>query len=113
MGVGDWIALAGLIVGSGVLGAMWRKLQGVPQMVEDWRGRPRREDPMTGALIDPGRPSMPGRMAGVEQGQAKHDELIAQILKELSPNSGTSLRDAINRLEKKVGSAPPEISTHA
>ena len=84
MHASDWIALAEFFVGTGMLGLGSRKLHGVGQMAEDWRGRPKRLDPMTGAVIDPGRASMPGRIAALEA--------------ELHPNHGTSMHDQLSKL---------------
>lgn len=88
MDAGAWVALAALLLGGGLLGAAWHKLRGVAVMAEDWRGRPERRDPMTGVIIDPGRASLPGRIAALE----------AQI----HPNHGTSMHDQMSRLAEEV-----------
>jgi hypothetical protein len=82
--VGDWISLAVLALGSGVLGAMLPGIRRVSVMAEDWRGRPERRDPMTGVVIDAGRASLPGRLAALE----------AQV----SPNGGKSMHDQVSKL---------------
>lgn len=64
---------------------MMKVLRTVNQMREDWTGEPAR----------PGydrRPGIPERLQGIEQRQAT-------IERQLLPNGGASMRDAINRVE--------------
>lgn len=88
MRVSDWLALAGLVVALGLPAVLWTRLHSLVVMAEDWKGRPERRDPLTGVVIDPGRASLPGRMAALE----------AQI----HPNHGSSMHDQFTRLANEV-----------
>lgn len=88
MRVGDWLTVAGLVVAIGLPAALWAKLRNLATMAEDWSGRPERRDPLTNVVIDPGRASLPGRLAALE----------AQI----HPNHGTSMHDQFTRLADEV-----------
>lgn len=78
-----------------VLGAivlLWRGLKKVSPWVkrvmlflEDWFGEPERRDPVTGAVIDPGRPGVMARLQTVEH--------------EVTTNHGGSMKDAVKRIE--------------
>ena len=60
-------------------------------------------DEVTGEPAAYGRPAKPGLVEKVDQIQTEQSEHTAQInrvLHELFPNSGTSLRDAVDRLER-------------
>lgn len=65
--------------------ALWRIIDSFDDFVEDWKGVPAR----------PGFPARPGVM-----------ERLAWIEHELKPNSGLSLRDAVDRLEEELGTRP-------
>jgi hypothetical protein len=81
--------LAGL---GGAMGLAWtRVVRPIQQIAEDWRGEPAR--PQDGF---PGRPSMGLRMARLEA--------------EMHPNHGSSLRDAVNRLEANMAA---HMTSHA
>jgi hypothetical protein len=65
----------------------WRKFhKSFGRFMEDWNGEPAR----------PGVPAKPGVMVR-----------LASIEKEIHPNSGSSLRDAINRIEARVDGLEP------
>ena len=73
---------------SAAFGVVWRGLRGVRRLccsleefLDDWRGTPSRD----------GVPGHPGVMAR-----------LACIEKELRPNGGESLRDAVNRIERTI-----------
>lgn len=81
-----------LVALSGGITLLWRFLRGVrrilaktDEFMDDWNGVPGR----------PGNPERPGVMAR-----------LANIEHELKRNSGESLRDAINRIEAELGTAP-------
>lgn len=79
-GIGG-VIIAGMSVGVAV-GKPLRKLSRQnDEFREDWYGQPAR----------PGREAQPGVM-----------ERLGNIEKELHPNGGGTLRDAINRLEKRL-----------
>ncbi|WP_208630405.1 hypothetical protein [Amycolatopsis kentuckyensis] len=87
------IVLGGLTA----LGAAWKILKPVfsavrrlTHFVDDWFGEPDR----------PGVPGRPGVMARLELMQTDLDK----IKHEMWPNSGSSLRDAVDRLEKAANS---------
>lgn len=94
----DLITLAEVVATAvtvgGVLVAAWRAWRkfhkSFNQFMEDWNGEPAR----------PGVPEKPGVMVR-----------LASIEKELHPNSGSSLRDAVVRIERRVDGI--EASAHA
>ena len=60
-------------------------------------------DEVTGEPAAFGRAAKPGLVEKVDQIQAEqtvHNEQIQRVLHELFPNSGASLRDAVDRLER-------------
>ncbi len=80
---------------------LWRLTRGarrvlarLDEFADDWNGTP-------------GRPGVPGhdgvmsRLGGIEE------RLIA-VEHEMHPNSGSSMRDAIDRVAVQVGVVPPE-----
>ncbi|MGK5529373.1 hypothetical protein [Streptomyces sp. URMC 129] len=105
--VGVW---AGAVLGlAGVSTLLWRAGRGlarliarVDEVVDDWRGSPER----------PGVPARPGvleRIAGIEERMcqlldrvARVESQAAAIEHELHPNGGSSLRDAVNRVDART-----------
>ncbi len=82
-------ALSGVLV---TLGVAWtRVVRPIQRIAEDWRGEPAR--PQDGV---PERPSMMKRMALMEA--------------EMRTNHGTSLRDAVDRIESNMAA---HIASHA
>ncbi|WTW96615.1 hypothetical protein OG216_26040 [Streptomycetaceae bacterium NBC_01309] len=100
-----WVAIVGgLLV---IVGVLWRTVgRPIRQLVvrldlfwDDWHG--------TGAR--PGRPEQPGvleRLAAIEHRQAGTEAAVEEIKHELRPNSGASLRDAVDRVEQAVTPGP-------
>ncbi|MCF3960595.1 hypothetical protein [Streptomyces fuscigenes] len=88
---GGAISLAG-----GLVAVAWRVLRGtarlgrrVDEFIDDWRGEPSR----------PGVPARPGvmeRMVGLESRMGGVEDELGRIKHELYPNSGGSLRDAVD-----------------
>jgi hypothetical protein len=86
---------AGIVTVGGALALLWRMITaGIKTgkkwdlFLEDWHGTEAR----------PGRPAVPGimqRMVDLEEG-------LRIIRHEVFPNSGGSLRDAVDRLEKQA-----------
>jgi hypothetical protein len=77
---------------AGAMGLAWtRVIRPIQYIAEDWKGEPAR--PEDGY---PGRPSMGLRMARLEA--------------EMHPNHGSSLRDAVNRLEANMAA---HVTSHA
>lgn len=73
---------------------LWRPMRRVTkileQISEDWHGVPAR----------PGFPAIPGvpeRLAMLEERSKRDRELLERIDHEMHPNSGSSLRDAVNK----------------
>ncbi len=88
-----WSAAAVGIAGAAAL--LWRATRGlrrlgrrVDEFIDDWSGEAAR----------PGVPARPGVMARL----ATIEQRAAAIEHELHPNSGGSLRDAIDRVEARV-----------
>lgn len=94
----DLAALAGIaggavVVGGALIGSgRWvaRRVRGLGEFLEDWKGVPAR----------PGFPARPGVPARLEQIERR----VAGIETELHPNSGSTLRDAVTRIEGCVSS---------
>jgi len=92
--LGAWVAIVGGVLV--ILGMLWR-VAGLPirriaerqdEFREDWTGRPAR----------PGRPAVPGVMERLAAIEAR----VTAVEHEMRPNSGSSLRDAVDRVEQAV-----------
>lgn len=96
---------AGIVTVGGALAMIWRALTaGIKTgkrwdtFLEDWHGTEAR----------PGRPAVPGVMQRlVDQSQRLEavEAGLAEVRHEMFPNSGGSLRDAVDRLEAKFREA--------
>lgn len=80
---------------SGALALAWRATRSfrriggkVEDFVDDWQGT----DPRPGV---PGRPGVMSRLGAIE-------ERLARVEHELHPNSGSSLRDAVDRVDQRT-----------
>ncbi|MEU3563507.1 hypothetical protein [Kitasatospora sp. NPDC006786] len=78
-----WAAALGAI--AAVLGLIWRAVRRIHTVLDAW------SDDWQGTEARPGVPARPGVMVR-----------IAAIEHELHPNSGSSLRDAVDRVEVAV-----------
>jgi hypothetical protein len=101
-----WIGAA--VAGVGILTAAWRItrgagriLRGLVHFLDDWGG-------------EPGRPGKPARPGVIEQ-LADHsnrlgavESRLSRVDNQLKPNGGSSLRDAIDRVEAAVVPDPPD-----
>lgn len=81
------------------LGLLWRMTRGVrrivlrvDEFVDDWNGVP----PRPGVS---GRPGVMARLDGIE-------ERLGRVEHELHPNSGSSLRDAVDRVDVALNGSP-------
>lgn len=105
--VGAWL-IGAAAVAAALLGlwklitALWRLARRVGHFLDDWGGEPERPG-------HPARPGIPERMAGVEKSLGSMCDRLglvetrtARIEHELHPNSGASLRDAMDRVERTV-----------
>ncbi|MFD5297229.1 hypothetical protein ACFWJU_18720 [Streptomyces mutabilis] len=82
-------ALAGLLVLLWRLARLIIRIVGrLDEVVDDWQGVPAR----------PGVPERPGVMARLDA----IEEQISSIEHELHPNSGASLRDAVDRVDRRT-----------
>lgn len=98
-----WIGAITVVLGA--LGVVWRWSKGIrrvavrfDQFADDWQGTEER----------PGVPARPGvmeRLASFDDRLYSVDARVVRIEHELHPNSGSSMRDAIDRVERHVGSA--------
>ncbi|MEU0084883.1 hypothetical protein [Streptomyces sp. NPDC006274] len=84
----------------GFLGLLWRLVRGVRRIairvddfVDDWNGRP-------------ARPGVPGR-AGVMERLDGIEARVTSIEHEVRPNSGLSMRDAVDRVDVALNGPPP------
>lgn len=93
--IGDLAVIGGALVWG------WRKTKGLRVMAEDWQGEPERRGP-GGALIAPARPSAMERIAVLEVD-------LSKVHKELTQDSGSSARDAIDRLEVMLRDLQREV----
>lgn len=87
----DPLVYAGLLVTVGTaIGWIWRRcVRPVLHMAKDWHGTS-------------DRPGVPGHK-GVMVRLAEHDEMLAEIRDQLTPNGGKSLKDAIDRIARHMG----------
>jgi hypothetical protein len=91
--VAAW-CLAGAAI-LGIAGVVWRGARRIvhrfDELVDDWQGTPAR----VGVAA---RPGVMARLGAMEQQSAENAAALVRIEHELHPNSGTSLRDAVDRL---------------
>ncbi|MFE5258225.1 hypothetical protein [Streptomyces coelicoflavus] len=80
---------------AGILVMLWRLVRGVRQVVtrvddfvDDWQGVPGR----------PGVPERPGVMARLDAIESR----LSRVEHEMQPNSGHSLRDAVDRVDRRT-----------
>jgi hypothetical protein len=94
-----WLALAGgivVVVGGVVALIRWLRhhLGGLADFINDWHGEPARPG------VQP-RPGVMERLAGIEN-------RLTDVEHELKPNSGKSLRDAVNRVDARTARIAPD-----
>lgn len=84
-----------LVVLGGGVGVLWAggkwmfgTMKKINDFLEDWRG----EDP---------RPGYPGR-PGVLQRLVTLEEFVGRVEHEVKPNSGTSMKDAVTRIDRAL-----------
>lgn len=79
-------ALAALVKGGRWVSSLWRKID---LFLDDWNGEPAR----------PGREAVPG----VLQRLVVLEQLAQHVAHEVTPNSGSSMKDSLARLEVATG----------
>jgi hypothetical protein len=94
-----WVALVGgalVVLAAVAAGLRWvrKHLGGLADFIADWSG----EEPRPGV---PGRPGVMERLAGI-------DQRLERVEHELQPNSGSSLRDAVNRVDARTARIVPD-----
>lgn len=88
---GAIIAVLGLLAGAWrVVRRVLCVLRRVDQVVDDWQGTPPR-------------PGVPAR-AGVMQRLATIEQTMGIVAHEVRPNGGSSLRDAVHRVDRRTAS---------
>ncbi|WP_432158416.1 hypothetical protein [Streptomyces sp. bgisy153] len=94
-----WSVAAVAVAGLGTL--LWRVMRAARRAVgrmddlaDDWLGVPERPGV-------PGRPGVMVRLRGIE-------ERLTRVEHELQPNSGRSLRDAVDRVDRRTRTLAPE-----
>lgn len=89
------VVVAMLAAAGTAAGWVWRRaMRPLLNMARDWQGSPPR----------PGVPARPGVMVRLEQ----HDDALAAIMAELSPNGGKSVRDRVEKIAWHVGAEQEE-----
>jgi len=91
-----------------LIGAGWRAARAaarvvgrVDDLVDDWKGTPARSGV-------PARPGLMARVAAIEEQTAQIADRVTAIEHELHPNSGASLRDAVDRVDRRTARLSPE-----
>ena len=94
-----WGGALSLLAGLGTVA--WRVIRGgvrlghrVNQFIDDWQGEPAR----------PGVPERPGVMERV----SRIEERLSRVEHELHPNSGNSLRDALDEANRRLARLCPD-----
>ena len=72
----------------------WRVLRRLGHFLDDYNGQPARD----------GLPERPGFMARL----TSLEQLLQHVVDETKPNHGSSLRDAVNRMERDIGDIKTE-----
>ena len=89
------VAIAGAIaLAWRMIRAVVRILKRMDDLADDWQGVPAR----------PGVPERPGVMARLDQIEGR----VSTIEHELRPNSGRSLRDAVDRVDRRTRTLAPD-----
>ncbi|MFF9074937.1 hypothetical protein ACF1FX_27070 [Streptomyces sp. NPDC014646] len=95
-----WAVAAAAIAGGA--GLLWRFVRGARRLaaklddfVDDWHG-------VAGRPGVPERPGVMARLARIEQQGDEHAAHLVRIDHELHPNSGQSLRDAVDRVDART-----------
>lgn len=96
------------IVGIGAALEVLRRLiraayRGTRGMIRTVRKLSRLADEILGVADDPDRPGWGARLATLEQRAETTDIRIAAVLAEVRPNGGSSMRDAVARIEQATG----------
>lgn len=102
-----WATAVAALLGLGTIG--WRLARRVrrvahriEEFVDDWQGTPGRPG------VEP-RPGVMQRLAAIER-------VVEEVVHEVRPNGGASLRDAIHRVDRRtasiVGDDPPDPGQH-
>lgn len=101
--------LGGIVGGVAILAAVWktllqpviRFLRRTVHFFDDWFGEPERDGV-------PGRAGVMRRLQLIDEHGERTDTRLDAIEHQLTPNSGTSLHDAVTRIETAVSSADPD-----
>jgi hypothetical protein len=95
------IAISAILGGIALVWRAIRRLaRAVDDWIEDWQGTPARPGV-------PARPGMMERVGGIEQSVDRVERRVGAIEHELHPNSGSSLRDAVDRVEQSICGTDP------
>lgn len=89
------VAIAGLIA---LVVRVWQGVRRIVDRVDDLA------DDWAGTLERPGVPARPGVMARLH----RIEERVAAVEHELQPNSGSSLRDAVDRVDRRTRTLAPD-----
>lgn len=106
-----WGSVASLVlaIGTGtwrVLRFLTRLVKGVDQYLTDWYGEPER----------PGVPPRPGvlvRLQQAEEGLTGIGERLGRLEHEMQSNGGTSLRDAVDHVNRRLAQLIPDTAAPA
>lgn len=92
--------------------AVWSGWSRIVETLEDLQGHPERLGP-TGQVVEEARPSVRELLTAHNRRLDEVERGLARVAKEVLPNSGSSLRDAVDRVERRLDEATVRLDDAA